>query len=48
MNGKLGRVARRNRVDLVALAKTDAACRRLVDIPGFGYFTASAMVASIG
>jgi len=30
------------------LARTDAACRRLVEIPGFGYLTASAMVASIG
>lgn len=30
------------------LARTDAACQRLVDIPGFGYLTASAMVASIG
>jgi transposase len=30
------------------LAKADAAGRRLVDIPGFGYLTASAMVASIG
>jgi transposase len=30
------------------LARTDAACQRLVAIPGFGYLTASAMVASIG
>ena len=30
------------------LARNDSACRRLVEIAGFGYLTASAMVAAIG
>jgi transposase len=34
--------------DITALAREDAGCRRLMDVPGVGVITASAMVAAIG
>ena len=34
--------------NITALARADAGCRRLMDVPGVGVITASAMVAAIG
>ncbi|MBQ0819253.1 MULTISPECIES: IS110 family transposase [Microvirga] len=34
--------------DITALAREDVGCRRLMDIPGIGVITASAMVAAVG